>query len=94
MSGGTTGKSRPTFYTAWDREVGGLLLARQFYMQGLRPGRRGAQLVGLRFAQRRLRLRRGAAPMAQLRRNRHLYRQRDPTAARSSWRLPTRPRPS
>jgi len=38
MSGGTTGKSRPTFYTAWDREVGGLLLARQFYMQGLRPG--------------------------------------------------------
>jgi phenylacetate-CoA ligase len=38
MSGGTTGRSRPTFYTAWDREVGGLLLARQLYMQGLRPG--------------------------------------------------------
>ena len=38
MSGGTTGKSRPTFYTAWDREVGGLLLARQLYMQGVRPG--------------------------------------------------------
>ncbi|HEY6622312.1 MAG TPA: hypothetical protein VIX85_00650 [Acidimicrobiales bacterium] len=38
MSGGTTGVSRPTFYTAWDREVGGLLLARQLYMQGVRPG--------------------------------------------------------
>jgi phenylacetate-CoA ligase len=38
MSGGTTGKSRPTIYTAWDREVGGLLLARQLYMQGVRPG--------------------------------------------------------
>ena len=38
MSGGTTGKSRPTVYTAWDREVGGLLLARQLYMQGVRPG--------------------------------------------------------
>ncbi|MGA7418859.1 MAG: hypothetical protein WB765_03295 [Acidimicrobiales bacterium] len=38
MSGGTTGKSRPTLYTAWDREVGGLLLARQLYMQGVRPG--------------------------------------------------------
>lgn len=38
MSGGTTGKSRPTFYTAWDREVGSLLMARQLYMQGVRPG--------------------------------------------------------
>lgn len=38
MSGGTTGKSRPTFYTAWDREVGAVLLARQLYMQGVRPG--------------------------------------------------------
>jgi phenylacetate-CoA ligase len=38
MSGGTTGKSRPTFYTMWDREVGALLMARQFYMQGVRPG--------------------------------------------------------
>jgi len=38
MSGGTTGKSRPTFYTVWDREVGGLLAARAMYMQGLRPG--------------------------------------------------------
>jgi phenylacetate-CoA ligase len=38
MSGGTTGKARPTLYTAWDREVGGLLLARQLYMQGVRPG--------------------------------------------------------
>jgi phenylacetate-CoA ligase len=38
MSGGTTGTSRPTFYTAWDREVGGVLLARQLFMQGVRPG--------------------------------------------------------
>jgi phenylacetate-CoA ligase len=38
MSGGTTGKSRPTFYTVWDREVGGLLAARAMYMQGVRPG--------------------------------------------------------
>ena len=29
MSGGTTGKSRPTFYTQWDREVGALLTARR-----------------------------------------------------------------
>jgi len=38
MSGGTTGKSRPTFYTQWDREVGSLLCARALYMQGVRPG--------------------------------------------------------
>jgi phenylacetate-CoA ligase len=38
MSGGTTGQSRPTFYTQWDREVGSLLTARQLYMQGVRPG--------------------------------------------------------
>ena len=38
MSGGTTGKSRPTFYTQWDREVGTLLTARALYMQGIRPG--------------------------------------------------------
>ena len=38
MSGGTTGKSRPTFYTQWDREVGALLTARALYMQGIRPG--------------------------------------------------------
>jgi phenylacetate-CoA ligase len=38
MSGGTTGKSRPTFYTMWDREVGALLTARALYMQGIRPG--------------------------------------------------------
>jgi phenylacetate-CoA ligase len=38
MSGGTTGTPRPTLYTAWDRLVGGVLLARQMYMQGLRPG--------------------------------------------------------
>ena len=28
MSGGTTGKSRPTLYTAWDREAGAILTAR------------------------------------------------------------------
>jgi phenylacetate-CoA ligase len=38
MSGGTTGESRPTFYTQWDREVGALLTARALYMQGIRPG--------------------------------------------------------
>ena len=38
MSGGTTGKSRPTFYTQWDREVCALLTARALYMQGIRPG--------------------------------------------------------
>ena len=38
MSGGTTGASRPTFYTWWDREVGGVLTARGLYMQGIRPG--------------------------------------------------------
>ncbi len=32
------GKSRPTFYTQWDREVGALLTARALYMQGIRPG--------------------------------------------------------
>jgi len=38
MSGGTTGKSRTTFYTQWDRDVGALLTARALYMQGIRPG--------------------------------------------------------
>ena len=38
MSGGTTGQSRPTFYTQWDREIGALLCARALYMQGVRPG--------------------------------------------------------
>ena len=38
MSGGTTGTSRPTFYTQWDRDVGALLTARALYMQGIRPG--------------------------------------------------------
>ncbi|MCU1379705.1 MAG: hypothetical protein JWN29_2688, partial [Acidimicrobiales bacterium] len=38
MSGGTTGKSRPTFYTQWDREAGAILTARALYMQGIRPG--------------------------------------------------------
>jgi phenylacetate-CoA ligase len=38
MSGGTTGTSRPTFYTQWDRDVGAVLTARALYMQGIRPG--------------------------------------------------------
>jgi phenylacetate-CoA ligase len=38
MSGGTTGRSRPTFYTQWDRDVGAVLTARALYMQGIRPG--------------------------------------------------------
>jgi len=38
MSGGTTGESRPTLYTAWDREVGALLTARALYAFGIRPG--------------------------------------------------------
>jgi phenylacetate-CoA ligase len=38
MSGGTTGASRPTFYTQWDRHVGALLTARALYIQGIRPG--------------------------------------------------------
>ncbi len=38
MSGGTTGQSRPTFYTAWDRAVGASLTARALYALGIRPG--------------------------------------------------------
>jgi phenylacetate-CoA ligase len=38
MSGGTTGKSRPTFYTTWDRMVGAVLTARNLYRLGIRPG--------------------------------------------------------
>ena len=38
MSGGTTGAPRPTLYTHWDREVGGVLTARGLYLQGVRPG--------------------------------------------------------
>ncbi|MAG30669.1 MAG: hypothetical protein CL908_07250 [Deltaproteobacteria bacterium] len=38
MSGGTTGMSRPTLYTAWDREAGAILTARALYQQGIRPG--------------------------------------------------------
>ena len=38
MSGGTTGKSRPTLYTVWDREVGAILGARGLYLHGIRPG--------------------------------------------------------
>ncbi len=38
MSGGTTGKSRPTLYTPWDREAGAILGARGLYLHGIRPG--------------------------------------------------------
>lgn len=38
MSGGTTGNSRPTLYTAWDRQAGSILTARALYQQGIRPG--------------------------------------------------------
>jgi phenylacetate-CoA ligase len=38
MSGGTTGDSRPTLYTQWDREVGAVLTARALYAFGVRPG--------------------------------------------------------
>ena len=38
MSGGTTGNSRPTLYTTWDRQAGSILTARALYMQGIRPG--------------------------------------------------------
>jgi phenylacetate-CoA ligase len=38
MSGGTTGRSRPTLYTQWDREAGAILMARALYGQGIRPG--------------------------------------------------------
>jgi phenylacetate-CoA ligase len=38
MSGGTTGKSRPTFYTAWDRMAGAALTSRALYALGIRPG--------------------------------------------------------
>ena len=38
VSGGTTGASRPTLSTSWDREVGALLTARALYLQGIRPG--------------------------------------------------------
>jgi phenylacetate-CoA ligase len=38
MSGGTTGKSRPTLYTQWDRDVTSLFAARTLYRYGIRPG--------------------------------------------------------
>jgi phenylacetate-CoA ligase len=38
MSGGTTGKSRPTFYTMWDRVAGASFTARALYTVGIRPG--------------------------------------------------------
>ena len=38
LSGGTTGKSRPTFYTQWDRDGGAILTARLLWRSGVRPG--------------------------------------------------------
>lgn len=38
FSGGTTGKPRPTVYTAWDRIVGSLMVARGLQMHGFRHG--------------------------------------------------------
>lgn len=38
MSGGTTGSPRPSVYSEWDRQVGGILTARALYLQGVRPG--------------------------------------------------------
>ena len=55
MSGGTTGKSRPTFYTQWDREVGARAHRPGAVHAGHPPRRRRAQLVGVRHPQRRVR---------------------------------------
>lgn len=38
MSGGTTGSPRPTLFTSWDREMGGILMSRSLYLAGIRPG--------------------------------------------------------
>jgi len=38
FSGGTTGRARPTVYTAWDRIVGSSLIARAYHMHGIRQG--------------------------------------------------------
>jgi phenylacetate-CoA ligase len=38
FSGGTTGKARPTVYTALDRIIGSLLIARGLHMHGMRQG--------------------------------------------------------
>ena len=38
LSGGTTGKSRPTFYTQWDRDAGAIFTARLLWRSGVRPG--------------------------------------------------------
>lgn len=37
-SGGTSGKPRPTIYTAWDRLAGSLMIARSLHLQGFRRG--------------------------------------------------------
>lgn len=37
-SGGTTGKPRPMIYTSWDWEVYSIMLARVYYLHGVRPG--------------------------------------------------------
>ena len=96
MSGGTTGKSRPTFYTQWDREVGAVLTARGAVHAGHPPRRRRAQLVGVRHCTTaRSSLRRGAVPLAQLRRAHHQHRQRDQQReAGASWRSSTARPPS
>ena len=38
MSGGTTGRPRPTVYSAWDRVVGSLMVARGLHQHGFLPG--------------------------------------------------------
>ena len=76
MSGGTTGKSRPTFYTVWDREVGASCIAARDVHAGRPSRRRRAQLLGVRPAQRRVQLRRDAVPLAQLCRAHHEHGQR------------------
>ena len=80
------GSRGPTFYTQWDREVGALLTARAPLHAGHPPRRRRAQLVGVRHSQRRVRVRRGAAPLAQLRRRSRPAPATSPAArSRSSW---------
>ena len=95
MSGGTTGQSRPTFYTAWDRDVGASA-HRPRALPPRHPARRhGAQLVELLHPQRRVELRRGALQVAQLRRAHHRHRQRHQhREAGASWPSSTAPPPS
>ena len=74
--GGTTGQSRPTFYTYWDREVGGVLTARALYRQGIRPGDVVLNSWAYGLHNGAFSLRRGAEPLAQLRRDHDEHRQR------------------